>query len=122
MFTYELARRAPEGVTATCCHPGASPATRLARDGSLFSGLGWRLMGLLGKVVDITETPGEAAETPTYLACSPAVTGVGGKYFEDCARTRSSEASYDREAQRELWEASEVWTGLAAESDAANTA
>jgi hypothetical protein len=34
MFTYELARRLPGGVPATCCHPGTVPATGLDREGS----------------------------------------------------------------------------------------
>lgn len=112
MFTYEFARRSPDGITATCCHPGTAPATRLARDGSLVAGLGWRLYGLVGRVVGTTDSPADAAETPTYLACSPDVTGVDGEYFEDCERVRSSEASYDRTAQQRLWDASATWVGL----------
>jgi NAD(P)-dependent dehydrogenase (short-subunit alcohol dehydrogenase family) len=112
MFTSEFARRGPAAVTATCCHPGTAPATGLARDGSLVAGLGWRLFGLVGNVVDVTDSPADAAETPTYLACSPQLPTTGGNYFEDCKQTRSSEASVDREAQRLLWTASEQWTGI----------
>lgn len=112
MFAFELARRLPDHVTATCCHPGASPATRLARDGSVLSRLGWRLFGLVGGVVGITESPREAAETPTYLACSPAVTGVSGEYFEDCERARPAEAALDRAGQADLWQTSADWVGL----------
>jgi hypothetical protein len=62
--------------------------------------------------VDVTDSPADAAETPTYLACSPQLPTTGGNYFEDCKQTRSSEASVDREAQRLLWTASEQWTGI----------
>jgi len=112
MFTSEAARRSPDGVVANCCHPGVSPATGLARDGSLFAGLGWRVYGLVGKVVDVTDSPVEAAKTPTYLAGSPEAADANGDYFADCERTRPSEDAHDRSAQRELWERSAEWVAL----------
>jgi NAD(P)-dependent dehydrogenase (short-subunit alcohol dehydrogenase family) len=112
MFTYELARRLPDGVTANCCHPGTVPATSLDRDGGLLARSGWKLMGVLGKIVDITNSPDDAARTPLYLATSPEVAGTTGAYFEDRHRKRSAEASYDRNAQRDLWATSEEWVGL----------
>jgi len=114
LFTGELARRLPDGVTANCCHPGTSPATDLARDGSLLPGLGWRLFGIVGKLTGFTDSPAEAAETPTYLATSPEVSGMSGEYFEDREAVPPGDGALDREAQRDLWETSVAWTGVAA--------
>jgi len=113
LFTAELARRVPETVTANCCHPGTSPATALARDGSSVSGLGWRLFGIVGKLTGFTDSPAEAAETPTYLATSPEVGGMSGEYFEDREAVPPGDGALDREAQQELWQVSREWTGIA---------
>jgi hypothetical protein len=56
--------------------------------------------------------PEEGAETPIYLASSPEVEGVSGKYFVDKEPVRSSPASYDEETARRLWEISAEMTGL----------
>jgi len=112
LFTGELARRLPEHVTANCCHPGTSPATALARDGSLVPGLGWRLLGVVGKLTGFTDTPAEAAETPTYLATSPEAAEFSGEYFEDREPVPPGDGALDREAQRELWRVSVEWTGV----------
>jgi len=112
LFTYELARRLPASVTANCCHPGVSPSTGLSRNGSLVAGLGWKAFGLVGRLTGMVDTAAESAETQTYLASSPAVTGVTGEYFDDREAVRSAEASYDRDAQRALWGASVEWLGL----------
>lgn len=112
LFTAELARRLPESVTANCCHPGTSPATALARDGSSFAGLVWRLFGVVGGLVGVTDSPAEAAETPTYLATSPDVAGFSGEYFRDREAVPPGDGALDREAQRELWQRSVEWTGV----------
>jgi len=112
LFTFELARRLPESVTANCCHPGVSPSTGLSRNGSLVAGLGWKLFGAVGRLTGTVDTAAESAETQTYLASSPAVTGTTGEYFDDCEAVRPAEASADRDAQRELWRASVEWLAL----------
>ncbi|WP_135365804.1 SDR family NAD(P)-dependent oxidoreductase [Halosimplex halophilum] len=112
LFTYELARRLPAGVTANCCHPGVSPSTDLSRDGSSLAGLGWKLFGVVGRLTGTVDTAAESAETQTYLATAPDVTGVSGEYFDDCEAVRSAEATYDRDAQRTLWRASVEWLDL----------
>ena len=47
-----------------------------------------------------------------YLASSPEVEGVTGKYFANKKPVSSSETSYDEEAAKRLWRASEELTGL----------
>jgi NAD(P)-dependent dehydrogenase (short-subunit alcohol dehydrogenase family) len=105
LFTYELARRL-EGtdVTANCLHPGAVAS-------NLFSGL----PGLLEAVIKlVTISPERGARTSIYLASSPNVQGISGKYFARRRPEKSSEASYDLEAARRLWEVSEELTSMKA--------
>ena len=111
-FTFELAQRLPEQVTATCCHPGVSPSTSLARDGSPIIGLGWKLYGVVGGLFGLTDSISESAETQTYLARSPGVTGVTGEYFDDREVVSPADAATDRDAQRRLWRTSAEWLGL----------
>lgn len=95
-FTYTLARNL-EGteITANCLHPGVVN-TRLLR--SAFPGYP-------------AITPEEAARTPVWLACSPDVAGLSGRYFEDMHESRSSPLSYDRGVQERLWEMAGELTG-----------
>ena len=51
--------------------------------------------------------PEQGAATSIYLASSPDVAGVTGKYFSDSQETKSSAASYDVAAQQRLWALSE---------------
>jgi NAD(P)-dependent dehydrogenase (short-subunit alcohol dehydrogenase family) len=112
LFTYELARRLEgTGVTANCLHPG------VVRSGfGQNANNGW--LGIFFKTfytvaVPFSKSNAEGAETSIYLASSPEVEGVTGKYFADCAETPSSVASHDVEAQKRLWEISEEMTGVA---------
>ena len=106
MFTYELASRLEgTGVSANVLHPG-SVASKLYRDFGILEPLILFWIRLTGK------TSEEGAETPIYLASSPEVDNVIGKYFADKQQKRSSEASYDREAWKRLWQLSEKMTGL----------
>jgi NAD(P)-dependent dehydrogenase (short-subunit alcohol dehydrogenase family) len=106
LFTRELARRlAGSGVTANCLHPGFV-ATRFAdASGGLTS-----LMVKGAKKFALT--PAEGAKTLIYLASSPEVDGVTGKYFEKCKEaTPTAEAQNDADARR-LWEISQQLSGL----------
>jgi len=105
LFTYELARRLQgSSVTANCLHPGAV-RTNIWSHAGLFSPL-TRLAALF------MLSPDEGAKTSVYLASSPEVEGVTGKYFEKCKPKRSSEQSYDEVAAARLWELSERMTDL----------
>ncbi|MFY9557304.1 MAG: SDR family oxidoreductase [Blastocatellia bacterium] len=105
LFTYELARRLEgTGVTANCLHPGGVAT-------NLFRGLP-RFLQTVIKLVTIS--PARGARTSIYLASSPEVEGVTGKYFARRRPEKSSEASYNLEAARLLWEVSEELTGQSA--------
>jgi retinol dehydrogenase-14 len=102
MFTYELARRIEgSGVTANCLHPG------LVKTG-IFKKLSWigSLVDLVVRTRSRSLSVEQGAETIVYLASSPEVEGVSGKYFVRCRAVKSSEISYDMEMQKRLWEIS----------------
>ena len=108
LFTYELARRL-EGtnVTVNCLHPGAV-GTGLGKNNGAWARV------LIGMLRPFFRTPEGGAATTIYLASSPEVEGVSGKYFVDCKPKRSSAASYDAATARRLWDVSAKMTGLAA--------
>jgi|SRR5271157_1605317 len=106
LFTYELSRRlSGTGVTANCLHPGAV-ATNIW-------GNAMGPLSFLGKVSKLFLIgPDKGAETPVYLASSPDVEGVTGRYFDDKKEKKSSAESYDEKLAAELWDRSSAMVGL----------
>ncbi len=107
MFTYELADRLRDtGVTANCVHPG-SVNTEFGKNerGVVF---------LFRMFKPFMRSPEKGADTIVYLASSPEVEGMTGRYFSDREVVSSSKESYDRTLWKRLWEASEELTGLKA--------
>jgi NAD(P)-dependent dehydrogenase (short-subunit alcohol dehydrogenase family) len=97
LFTYELARRLEgTGVTANTLHPGV-----------IASGFGQTYPGAMSILVKLARpfllTSEEGATTTVYLASSPEVEGVSGKYFSKSRPVRSNAVSYDEASQRKLW-------------------
>jgi len=100
LFTYELAQRLTgSGVTANCLHPGAV-GTNLGNNN------GWWARGLIGLLRPFLKTPQRGARTSVFLATSPDVAEVTGKYFSNSRQARSSKASHDTESAKRLWEVS----------------
>jgi NAD(P)-dependent dehydrogenase (short-subunit alcohol dehydrogenase family) len=94
LWTWALARRlAGERITANAMTPGFVPSTELSRDmppaiRAMFSTRGGR-------------TPAEGADTAVWLASSPDVDGVTGKFF---AERRERPCEFRNEADEErLW-------------------
>jgi NAD(P)-dependent dehydrogenase (short-subunit alcohol dehydrogenase family) len=99
LWTYELARRlAGTGVTVNALHPGL-----------VATNIGHNAFGFLIYLMRPFSIPvAEGAATAIYLASSPEVEGVTGKYFVKCRPARSSPASYDEDLARRVWEATEA--------------
>ena len=112
LFTYELARRLKgSGVTANCLHPGVVRSGFGQNNGGFIS---FAFKSFYTLLTPVTKSNAQGAKTSIYLASSPEVEGVTGKYFADSKETPSSPASHDEEAAKRLWEISEQMTGLAA--------
>lgn len=103
LFTYELdrqLRKQRSEITVNALHPGFV-ATNFGKSNG----------GLLQPIFGITQLaalkPEEGAKTSIYLASSPEVENISGKYFANSAETRSSPESYDEQTALKLWQASE---------------
>ena len=103
LFTYELARRiAGTGVSANAADPGfVKTNLRVPFPYSIFS-------FVRGAAVD-------GARPAVFLASSPEVEGVSGRYFGRKGEVRSSKASLDEADARRLWTLSAQLTHLDAE-------
>lgn len=102
LFTTELARRLEgTGVTANALHPGVI-GTKLFRN-----------LGIINTLAGIFLTsPEKGAETSVYLASSPDVEGVTGKYFDNKRAVSPSSAAQNVADARRLWEISAAMTHL----------
>ncbi len=106
MFTYELAEILKGTyVTANCLHPGAV-STNFGKNNSGPMTLFFRL------AKPFMRSPEQGADTLIWLASSPDVDGVSGKYFSDRKEIEAKKVAYDPAARRTLWEISEDLTGL----------
>ncbi len=121
-FTYELDRRlravratnGPAPLTVNAFDPGLVPGSGLARDYPVPMRFVWTrvLPGVaraLTAVVPGISPASKSGAALARLALDPALDGVSGKYFSSYTRWReapSSDASYDRERARSLWEES----------------
>lgn len=104
LFTFELADRVEgEGIDVNCFHPGAV-RSELGRD--------HRFLKYLWKWFPFFRGPKEGAETAIYLATSPDVNGVSGKYFVDREESDPSPKAYEENLRQKLWNESVKLTGL----------
>ena len=107
LFTYELTHRLASDakVAVNALHPGFVATN--------FGGNSGRMIKLLFPIVNLFAlNPEEGAVTSTYLATSPEVEGVTGKYFVKKQAVASSPRSYDEAAARRLWDVSAQLTGV----------
>ncbi|XP_006910313.1 retinol dehydrogenase 14 [Pteropus alecto] len=109
LFTRELARRL-EGtnVTINVLHPGVV-RTNLGQ----YIHIPLLLKPLYHLVSWVFfKTPAEGARTSIYLASSPEVEGVSGKYFGDCKEEELLPKAMDESVARKLWDVSEIMVGI----------
>jgi NAD(P)-dependent dehydrogenase (short-subunit alcohol dehydrogenase family) len=106
VFTYELAERLEgTGVAATCMHPGAVNT----RFGTNNTG---PMTILFRAFKPFMRTPEQGADTVIWLASSPDVEGLSGRYYANRKPLEPKKIANDPEARRRLWEESERLTGL----------
>ena len=106
LFTYQLAKQLEgTGVTVNSLHPGV-----------VRTGFGKDQGGLMSILVTVGRpfmiSPDRAARAAIYLATSPELEGVTGKFFSRGKEKRSSRESYDETSAQRLWKVSEELTRL----------
>jgi NAD(P)-dependent dehydrogenase (short-subunit alcohol dehydrogenase family) len=113
LFTFELARRvSARGITVNAAHPGPV-ASNFGRSNRGFFGALFALAG------PFMLTPEKGARTQIWLASSPEVQGVTGKYFAKCKEKRPSARALDEATQKRLWDATATLLGNPAETRSA---
>jgi retinol dehydrogenase 14 len=107
LFTAELARRlAGRPVTATSLHPGGV-------DTNIWSKLPWWISPVAKVLARVAmDTAEQGGARLVYLADSPEVEGVTGKYFHDKAARPPSALAQDEAVARRLWDESARLVGL----------
>ncbi len=108
VWSEELARRLEgTGVTSNSLHPGVIASNFGA------TGPGWMRLGV--KLIrPFLTTSEKGADTSLYLASSPDVEKVTGKYFEKRKPVTPGKGARDPEVGRRLWEASEAMVAKSA--------
>ena len=92
LFTFHLAEKLKDsGITVNCLHPGVI-STKLLQ-------AGWGMGGASVK---------QGAATSIYLASSPRVENLTGKYFSDSQISKCADVATDRTTQEHLWRLSEA--------------
>ncbi len=102
LFTYELAQRISDtSVTANCLHPGFVK-TKFGDNNSGLMGIGMKLAKSLAAI-----NLDKGGATSVFLASSPEVEGISGKYFAKSKARESSDVSYIENDWKRLWTVSE---------------
>lgn len=106
LFTYELARRlSPKNISVNTLHPGFVATNFGKSNGGIYH-------PIFGLAQLAAISPQKGAETSIYLASSPEVEGVTGKYFNKKKAVCSSDLSYNLQLAAQLWLVSEQLTSL----------
>jgi hypothetical protein len=70
------------------------------------------MVPLIAVLRPFMKSPEQGADTAVYLASSPDVEGVSGRYFAGRKARKSNKASYDAAVTTRLWEVSADLVGL----------
>jgi NAD(P)-dependent dehydrogenase (short-subunit alcohol dehydrogenase family) len=102
MFTYKLAELLQDTpITINTLHPGFV-RSRFGENNDGMVGIGLKLAKKIGAI-----SIKQGAKTSVFLASSPTVKGVTGKYFVKCKSEKSSTASYNTSDIDRLWKTTE---------------
>ncbi|HKG70386.1 MAG TPA: SDR family NAD(P)-dependent oxidoreductase, partial [Nitrososphaeraceae archaeon] len=105
LFTKELARRSrASGVSSNCFHPGGV-RTNLVQNSPWYYRLMWAIIS------PFLVSPKKGADTAVYLASSPKLDDISGKYFVNRKPIGLSDLADDEDTAARLWRISEELTG-----------
>jgi len=108
LFTLELTRRLEgTGVTVNALHPGFVATGFAKNNGKIIA----TLVSLFAPLV--ARSPAKGAETSIYLASSPDIEKITGKYFYDSKVTVTARQATDMEVAKKLWDVSAEMVHLA---------
>jgi NAD(P)-dependent dehydrogenase (short-subunit alcohol dehydrogenase family) len=103
LFTNELAERLRNThVTVNSLHPGFVKTRIGNKDATWYSTIVWSLITKVGAI-----SLEDGAKTSVYLASSPEVKKVTGKYFDKSKEKEPAKLALDKKLGRELWLESE---------------
>ncbi|XP_066911068.1 retinol dehydrogenase 14-like [Clytia hemisphaerica] len=109
MFTLELSKRLPKGITINAMHPGIV-FTDLARyriGGNVFLRYLYNIFGTL-----FLRSSAVGAQTIIHMVTEPSLKGVSGKYFGECRVEELKENAKDERVAEKLFELSEQLCGV----------
>lgn len=107
MCGYFLARRLKgTGITVNALHPGITATNIIAHAAPPIA------HPFVGIIKRFLQTPEQGAQTAIYLATSPEVEGITGKYFIKGKQRLSVPISYDEALQEQVWNMSADLVGL----------
>jgi NAD(P)-dependent dehydrogenase (short-subunit alcohol dehydrogenase family) len=110
LFTFELAKRLKNtDVTVNCLCPGfvKKDPEKQRQNKSNTSAI-----RLVGRLFIKTKTPEKGAKTSIYLASSPDVEKITGKFFENEKVSDKYNEHFDMETAKRLWAVSEKLAGI----------
>ncbi len=95
MFTIDLAERLQgTGITVNALHPASLMPTKMVYE-------------MFDRTMSTVE---DGVNAVLYVATSPELDGVSGKYFDQQREARANAQAYDPQARQQLWAASEQLT------------
>lgn len=103
IMSFELARRLSDTrITVNCIHPGAVKTQLGSNDNHNI------MLKIADKIIKFFFiSPQQAAKSPIYLALSPDMENITGKYFVKNTAAPSSPITYDPVLAAQVWEISE---------------
>jgi len=107
LFSIELNERMKGFGNSNSLHPGGIKTNLQKYVPPIFN-----LLVVIVDSLNFFKTPSQGSSTQLYIATSPALEGIGGKYYMDCNEATASSHATDPVIAKKLWELSEKLTHL----------
>ena len=117
---HALARRLPVGVSVYAYNPGLVPGTGLQRDAGPFTRFVFGAIMPLMTITPMASRPETAGANLAAAVIGPEL-GESGMYISGRKAERSSDESYDRAREAEIWATADRLLGIGAGTPAGDT-